>query len=64
MSKILYTVEETANILSLGRTVVYQLLASGELESVKVGRARRVLYTSIENFVAKLTQANQSEGIR
>jgi len=64
LSKILYTVEETANILSLGRTVVYQLLASGELESVKVGRARRVLYTSIENFVAKLTQANQSEGIR
>lgn len=62
--KALHTVEETASALAIGRTVVYQLISSGELESVKIGRARRVVHSSIEAFVEKLRQDNQSEGIR
>lgn len=62
--KALHTVEETASILSLGRTAVYQLLQSGQLESVKIGKARRVLHSSIEAFIEKLRRANQGEEIR
>src|SRR5262249_41164256 len=39
---LLLTVEEAAQRLRLGRTLVYQLISSGELESVTVGRLRRV----------------------
>lgn len=63
-AKFLYTVEETARILSIGRTAVYQLLNSGQLEGVHIGRARRVVHSSIEAFIEKLLQNKQGEGIR
>ena len=44
----LITVAETMRRLSLGRTKVYQLLAEGRLQSVKIGRSRRVLAESLE----------------
>jgi excisionase family DNA binding protein len=40
--RLLYRPEEAAAVLGLGRTKVYELMASGELRSVKVGGARRV----------------------
>jgi excisionase family DNA binding protein len=39
---LLLTVEEAAKRLRLGRTLVYRLISSGELESVTVGRLRRI----------------------
>lgn len=45
------SVTETASHLSLGRTTVYSLLASGELDSVKIGRSRRVPVAAIADFV-------------
>ena len=51
---LLLTVEQTASALNLGRTVVYQLLKEGLIESVKVGRSRRVPIDALEAYVAKL----------
>ncbi|MEU5213285.1 helix-turn-helix domain-containing protein [Streptomyces sp. NPDC020742] len=39
---VLLTVEEAARRLRIGRTTCYGLIRSGELESVPVGRLRRV----------------------
>ena len=39
---LLVTPEEAARRLSVGRTTVYTLMASGELLSVNIGRCRRV----------------------
>lgn len=64
LPKFLYTVEETAESLSIGRTAVYQLLNSGQLESVHIGRARRVVHSSIEAYIEKLLQNKAEEGIR
>jgi excisionase family DNA binding protein len=64
LPKYLYTVEETAESLSIGRTVVYQLLNSGQPESVHIGRARRVVHSSIEAYIEKLLQNKAEEGIR
>lgn len=47
----LITVAETMRRLSLGRTKVYQLLAEGHLQSVKIGRSRRILVQSLEAVV-------------
>lgn len=54
--KLLMTAEETAEALGLGRTVIYDLMRSGELESLKIGRSRRIPTAAIEDYVARLRE--------
>jgi excisionase family DNA binding protein len=58
---LLLTVEEAAERLRLGRTLVYRLISSGELESVKVGRLRRVPAECLPEYVAALRRTSNSE---
>jgi excisionase family DNA binding protein len=51
---VLLRVEEAAELLGLGRTKTYELVLSGELESVKVGKARRIPRAALEEFVERL----------
>ena len=48
---------EAAERLGISRTKVYELMASGELRSVKIGAARRVSATALAEFVATLDAA-------
>ena len=52
--KVLVSVEEAAAMLSLGRTLVWELVRKKELRSVKVGRTRRILVSSVHEYVEKL----------
>jgi len=54
MEKLLLSVEEAAERLSLGRTKTYELIASGRLRSVNIGRARRVPLDALSEFVQGL----------
>ena len=58
---LLLTVEEAAERLHLGRTLVYRLISSDELESVKVGRSRRVPAECLSEYVAKLRRKRRLE---
>ena|SRR5271157_2537891 len=51
---LLVTPEEAARRLSVGRTTIYELMASGELQSVNIGRCRRVPVSSLSLFVNRL----------
>jgi len=51
---LLVTPEEAARRLSVGRTTIYELMASGELQSVNIGRCRRVPVSSLSSFVNRL----------
>lgn len=53
-SALLHTIEEAGGRLKLGRSAVYELITSGELESVKIGRARRIPEDALVAFVEKL----------
>lgn len=57
LNKLLYTAEEAAEVLSIGRTRVFALMASGDLPSVKVGKSRRITAESLEQYVARLAAA-------
>ena len=37
-SPLAYSIKETCRVTSLGRTRIYQLIASGQLEAIKVGK--------------------------
>jgi excisionase family DNA binding protein len=56
MEKLLFTVEEAGEALSLSRTVVYDLMARGLLESVVIGRCRRIPAEALKALVETLRQ--------
>ena len=49
-------VEEVADRVGSGRTLAYQKVLSGEIESVKVGRARRVPVAAVQAYVERLRE--------
>ena len=53
-AKLLLTVEEAAHRLGIGRSHAYTYVLRGDLESIKLGRSRRVPVQAIEDFVTKL----------
>jgi excisionase family DNA binding protein len=55
MDKLLLTPAEAAEALGLGRTKVYELMAAGVLQSVKIGASRRVPREALAEFVARLS---------
>jgi len=51
VQKLLLTVPEAGRALAISRSKMYDLLNSGHLASVHIGRSRRVRMSDIENFV-------------
>ena len=49
--QILLTIPDAARMLSLGRTMVYELIGAGALEVVHVGRSVRVPVDAVHSFV-------------
>ena len=49
--KLLLTVVEAAQRLGIGRTLMYELLGSGQIESVHVGRLHKVPTAALAAFV-------------
>jgi excisionase family DNA binding protein len=58
MDRLLLRVEEAAEYLSLGRSKTYQLVATGELPVVRIGRSVRVPAAALRRWVEQ--QAEQS----
>lgn len=50
---LLVTSTEAARILSIGRTAVYQLIWSGELTPIHIGRSVRISVDELETFVQR-----------
>jgi excisionase family DNA binding protein len=48
------TVEEVAELLRVGRTTVYDLIRTGRLASVTIGRLRRIRRTDLASYLAGL----------
>ena len=52
----LYEVTDAMQMLRLGKTVIYELIRSGRLRSVKQGRARRIPAAAIRDYIALLEE--------
>jgi excisionase family DNA binding protein len=53
-NRVLLRPEEVAEALGIGRTAVYELMRSGELRSVKIGKSRRIPTEAVGALVARL----------
>jgi excisionase family DNA binding protein len=54
MERVLLTAEEVGEALHIGRTRVYELLAAGEITSVKIGHLRRIPVDAVRDYAARL----------
>ena len=50
MEKLLLTVRKAADVLSVSRSQVYELLYAEQLDSVKIGRSRPVALASVRRL--------------
>lgn len=51
MEQFAYSINQTAQVLSLGRTSIYTLIGDGRLEVIKLGRRTLVKADSIRRLI-------------
>lgn len=54
MTQLLYTVAQACEVLAIGRTQLYELINKDLIESVKIGKSRRISREALEAFIASL----------
>lgn len=54
MEKLLVKVEEAARMMSISRSVLYELLSTRAISSKKIGKSRLVEVESIKTYIANL----------
>ena len=48
-------VNDAARMIGVGRTKLYELISSGELETVKIGKATRITTASLRAMIERST---------
>ncbi len=61
MHTLLLTVMEAADLLGVSRTTVYELLNAEQIESVRIGRARRIPRVALVAYVDRLRGLSDGE---
>jgi excisionase family DNA binding protein len=56
MEKLLLTPEDAADLLSIGRSKLYELIGDGRLASVRIDASRRVPMSALVEFVESLKE--------
>lgn len=59
VAPLLITPADAAKRLSIGRTMVYRLMDSKELESLYIGSARRIYYPSLVAYIERSLKDGQ-----
>lgn len=58
-NRLLLSVEEAAERLGIGRSLMYELISSGQIDSIHLGRLRRITPEALHAYIAALH--NRSE---
>jgi len=59
----LLTVDRAARRLGMSRGAIYPLVLSGDIPSIKIGRARRIPIAQLEAWVARQVSEQQPDGV-
>lgn len=51
--RLLYSVPEAARLLGVGRTYMFRLIAAGQIESIKVGKLRKIPHDALGCYIDK-----------
>jgi len=51
-------VDESARLIGVARSMMYEILARGDLQSFKIGRRRLILIKDLEAFIDRQAKEN------
>lgn len=51
---MLYRVKDFADVTSLSKTTIYDLINAGQIKTVKIGRSTRITRGELERFITTL----------
>ncbi len=63
MEPLLLRVNEVARLLGVSRSTAYAIVATGELPSVRLGRAVRVRRTDLEAWLSQKAVAAEDDSV-
>lgn len=53
----LLTVDQAADVLQVGRVKMFQLVTTGAVRSIKIGKLRRVPVTALDDYITAQLEA-------
>ncbi|MEV5895764.1 helix-turn-helix domain-containing protein [Nonomuraea fuscirosea] len=56
MTRLLFTVPEAAEALAISRSKLYQLLATGAVDSIRIDGSRRIPISALTDYITRLTR--------
>jgi len=62
MERLLLKPLEAAQVLGIGRSLMYELIARGEIPSVRLGRCLRVSRESLQKWIREREQERDDGG--
>jgi len=62
--RLVYTIREAAHALRISRTKLYELLDSGAIESVHIGRSRKIPADALGTYLDSLREQHHREAER
>lgn len=64
VNKLLYSTREVLQLIPISNTALYEAIASGDIESHKIGRSRVFTEQALINYVNKVTGPAAKRGAR
>ncbi len=58
--RLLLRIPEVAETLGIGRTKIYEMIATGELPTIRVGRAVRISVAALQKWIEEREQQGLS----
>ena len=58
--RLLLSVEEAAELIGICRSNMFKLIRQGDIESVKVGRLRKITPAALDDYVQRLTGGKET----
>lgn len=59
MTRLLHPTAEAAALIGVGRSTLYELVKSGEIKTVKIGRRTLIADDELQRFVASLVKTGE-----
>lgn len=63
MEKLMLTISETAEVLGIGRSKMFELLGSGRLPVVRIGKAVRIPRRELEQWIHRQAEESLTAGV-
>lgn len=62
--QMLLTVDEASRLLGIGKTRLYELMRSGDIPSLRVGKSRRIPVREVEAWIERLLDEQRSDPLK